>query len=81
MPRIKIGLNAIIKLLKDLNPYKVAGPGSITTHILKVAAEEIAPILSKIFQTSLDIGRVSEDWREAHIVTLFKKEDKHLASN
>ena len=46
-----------------------------------MAAEEIAPIYSRIFQTSLDIGKIPEDWREAHIVPLFKKGDKHLASN
>ena len=81
MPSIKMGLNRVINLLRDLNPHKAAGPDSIPTYILKVAAEEIAPVLSKIFQTSLDIGKIPEDWREAHIVPLFKKGNKHLASN
>lgn len=79
--RIKIGINGVIKLLRDLNPHKAAGPDSIPTYILKVAAEELAPVLSKIFQTSLDTGEIPADWREAHIVPLFKKGDKHLASN
>ena len=54
MSRIKIGSNGVFKLLRDLNPHKAAGPDSIPTYILKVAAEEIASVLSKIFQTSLD---------------------------
>ena len=80
MPRIKIDLNDVIRLLHDLNPHKTAGPDSMPTHILKTAAEKIALILSKIFQTSLVIEKIA-DWREAHIVPLFKKADKHLASN
>ena len=64
MPRIKIGLNGVIKLLIDLNPHKAAEPDSI--YILKAAAEEMTPVCSKIFQTSLDIGKIPEDWRGAH---------------
>ena len=48
MPRIKMDLNDI-KLLQDLNPHKAVGPVSIPIHVLKVAAEEIVPILSKMF--------------------------------
>ena len=65
----------------DLKSHKAAGPDSIPTYILKVAAEELAPVLIKIFQISLSTGEIPDDWREAHIVPLFKKGDKHLASN
>ena len=45
-------------------------------------ADEIAPILlTTIFQTSLDTGKIPDDWREAAIVPNFKKGDRHQASN
>ena len=47
LPRIKIGVNGVTKLLRDLKqPHKAAGPDSIPTYILKVAAahQEISDI-------------------------------------
>ena len=44
-------------------------------------ATEIAPIMTKIFQTSLDSGKIPDDWREAAIVPIFKKGERQLASN
>ena len=45
--------------------------------------DEIAPILTTCttFQTSLDTGKIPDDWREAAIVPIFKKGDRHQASN
>jgi hypothetical protein len=34
-----------------------------------------------MFQTSIDTGEVPQDWRDANIVSLFKKNERHLASN
>ena len=81
MQDISISPNGVKKLLKDLKPYKAAGPGGIPTYILRSAAEELSPILSRIYQFSLDTGSVPSDWREALIVPLFKKGLKHMASN
>ena len=46
-----------------------------------MAADEISPVLSKVFQTSLDTDEVPSDWKKANIVPLFKKGDKHQVSN
>ena len=34
-----------------------------------------------IFQQSLDSGVIPEDWKQANVVAIFKKGDKHLPSN
>ena len=81
MQDISINPNGVKKLLKDLKAYKAAGPDGIRTYILRPAAEELSPILSRIYQFSLDTGSVPSDWREALIVPLFKKGLKHMASN
>ena len=59
---IIINPNGVKKLLKDLLPFKSSGPDGIPTVILRAAAEELAPILSLIYQRSLDDGCVPADW-------------------
>ena len=81
MENIIVKTPGVIKLLKNLNPYKAAGPDTIPTFILKTAAEELAPALTKIFQHSLNSGTVPDDWRKANIVPIFKKGDKHQPGN
>ena len=53
------------KLLKDLNPTKAAGIDGIPPRILKENAHELAPVLAKIFQASLDSGKLPSDWKSA----------------
>lgn len=81
MKDVIINSNGVLKLLKNLNTHKATGPDSIPSFILKTAAHEIAPIITKIFQTSLDTGEVPQDWKDAHVVPIFKKDERHLASN
>ena len=81
MQRIMVTINGVAKLLRELNPHKATGPDCIPSFILKLAAEEISPVLTKIFQRSLDTVEVPLDWRKANIVPLFKKGDRHQASN
>ena len=81
MQDTSINPNGVKRLLNDLKPYKAAGPDGIPTYILRSAAEELSPILSRIYQSSLDTESVPSDWREALIVPLFNKGFKHIASN
>ena len=78
MTNITVTCNGIFKLLKNLKSSKSTGPDSIPAFILKEAAQELAPILTLIFQRSLDTGIVPEEWRKAWIVPIYKKGDKHL---
>ena len=81
MHDITVNLNGVKKLLKNLKPYKASGPDGIPTYILRAAAEELAPMMTRLFQSSLDTGLVPTEWRRANIVPLFKKGLKHLTSN
>ena len=71
MHDITVNLNGVKKLLKNLKPYKASGPDGIPTYILRAAAEELAPMLTRLFQSSLDTGLVPTEWRRANIVPLF----------
>ena len=81
MPNITVSLNGILKLLKDLNPNKAAGPDQLKPLVLQRLCEVIAPVLHVIYQKSLDTGRVPIDWSIAYVCPLFKKGDTSLASN
>ena len=81
MESISVSLNGIVKLLKDLNPHKAAGPDQIKPLALQRLRDVIAPILQVIFQRSLDTGRVPKDRSTGFVCPLFKKGDTSLASN
>ena len=73
MNNITINLNGVKMLLKELRPFKASGPDGIPTFILRAAADEVSPMLTLIYQRSLDDECVPADWREALIVPLYKK--------
>ena len=79
MDNIHVGVNGVCKLLKGLNVHKATGPDAVPTRFLHDFAVELAPIMTKLFQLSLDTGKVPDDWREASIVPVFKKGERHLA--
>ena len=81
MSDFSISVDGVYKLLKDLNPHKASGPDGIPAKILKMAATEVAPILSLIFQKSLDTGILPSPWLCANISPIFKKGDRSVASN
>ena len=73
MPPITIDVEGVKKLLHNINTTKAIGPDQIQNQALKIAAEEIAPVLQCNFQQSLDTGALPLDWRKANITPLFKK--------
>ena len=67
--------------MKNINTKKACGPDIITKIVLKECANELAPVLSHIFQLSIDTGKLPKDWRNANLSPIFKKGDRHTASN
>ena len=68
LPNIQVSENGIMKLLKDLNPHKAAGPDKLKPLVLKELREVIAPILR--VQRSIEAGRVLKDWDDANVYLL-----------
>ena len=81
MSNITVDWKGVHKLLMYLKTKKANGPDEIPAFILKAAATELALALANLFQLSLDLGEVPQDWREASVVPRFKKGYRHLASN
>ena len=76
-----ISEEGIRKLLKGLDPNKACGPDGISSWVLKELADEVAPILTLLFQTSMDTGTVPEDWISANIAPVFKKGEHYDPAN
>ena len=80
-PDITVGEEGVLNLLLKINPHKAAGPDKIPARILRECAVRISPLLTVIFQKSLDEGVVPKDWQNANVTAIFKKGDRSLASN
>ena len=81
MQDIRIDQRGVHKLLKGLKPHKATGPDMVPARLLRDYAIEFSTIFTILFQTSLDSGKIPSDWRKASIVPIYKKGDKHKASN
>ena len=76
MEPIEVQSKGVHNLLLNLKIHKAAGPDCIPNFILKIAADQMAPILTKLYQFSLNTGEVPADWKNALIVPVFKKVSK-----
>ena len=81
MPNLEANWKGVHKLLKGLKTFTATGPDSIAAFILKAAADQLAPILTRIYQTSPNCGEVPTDWKDAWIVPVFKTGNKHKPAN
>ena len=68
-------------LLKNIDQTRATGPDELPARIQKESANEIAGVLSVIFQQSHEIGTIPFDWSTARISAIYKKGDKAHASN
>ena len=81
MSDIEISVNGVAKLLSNLNSAKAAGPDAIRPIVLKELSHVLAPIVTAIFQKSLDTGKIPSDWKKVQVCPLFKKGNKQDPAN
>ena len=61
LPDITVCETGVRKLLEAVKPHKTTGPDAIPARLMKDCAAEIAPVLTIIYQASLDQGTVPVD--------------------
>lgn len=81
MPLFVITEEGVLRRLEKLDVTKSGGPDGIPACFLKAVAPIIARSVACLYQQSLVTGDVPKDWRTASIHPIFKKGDKHKASN
>ena len=62
--------------LEKLNPDKAAGCDSIPPKLLKLAAAELAPSLTKIYNSCINQGCWPQSWKKGEWSPIFKKDEK-----
>ena len=81
MNHITIHTNGVAKMLRHIKAHKATGPDEIPARLLKEAADQLAPMLTTIFQASYNQGTVPTAWLQADVVPIFKKGDPSAPSN
>lgn len=76
MPPVEVGIEGVLKLLKNSDETKAIGPDQISPRVLKRCAHAIAPYLFIIFNQSLLEGSLPNDWKVAHVIPIHKKGPK-----
>ena len=76
-----ITINGVTKQLTLLKINKACGPENIPSWFLKEYAQEISPVLTDIYQDSINTGIVPLKWRNAYVYAVFKKGKKSDPAN
>ena len=76
IPKLIISEAGVLKQLQNLMPNKAPGPDQLPPWFLKMFAIKLAPILTDLFQSSIDQGSLPWQWKEANICAIFKKGNK-----
>ena len=62
-------------MMLKLDKRKAVGPDGVSGWILRECAEELCYPLTKIYEASLNQGKLPQKWKMANIVPIFKKGD------
>ena len=78
---LNVTKKGVLTLLQKIKENKATGPDDIPGKFLKFCALELHEVFTILFQTSLNLGTIPDEWKVAHIFPLFKKGDKTQAEN
>ena len=77
----EIDIGKVRRLLNQINTKKSPGLDNILGNLLKIAADILAPSLTKIFNKSLSTRIYPNDWKLARVVPVFKSGDRSDMNN
>ena len=81
MTELIIREKEVLKIMKKLKKGKSPGPDNLNSYFLREAADGLCTPLTIIFNFSLEVGEIPEDWKKAKISAIYKKGDKRKAGN
>ena len=76
MPGFNVCERKVLRVLRKLNTAKSTGPDDVPAVVLKKCAPELAPVLTRLYQISLSVGKCPSSWKVAHVVPIPKKGDR-----
>ena len=81
MRPISVAAEGVASLLSNLDPCKASGPDGIPARFLKDMANDLAPLLTLIYQASLQQGCIPDEWKKALITPIYKSGDRSCPAN
>ena len=81
LTEVKVTEEGVLKMLQSLDPYKACGNDNIHPRVLRELAVYIAPILTTIYNSSLETGEIPQDWRDANVCPIYKKGNHYDPAN
>ena len=77
----EISLAEINVFISGLNIKKAHGPDLISANMVKLCGEHLCVPLKIIFENILETGNFPDQWKEANVTPVHKKNDKQIISN
>ena len=71
----------ISALLSSVDINKACGPDGFSNKIIKICADGITKVFTDLVNLSLLSGVFPDDWKQADVTPIFKKDDRQLKSN
>ena len=68
-------------IITGLNPKKAHGPDDISANMVQLCGDRLSLPLKLIFENILKTGIFPDQWKEANVTPVHKKNDKQLISN
>ena len=73
--------STVLQKLLELKVNKAPGPDGIHSYILKACANTLYVPLTILYSRSLSSSVLPDEWKQAHVVPVFKKGQRNQASN
>ena len=78
---IHISVDKVMKKLQKLKIGKSPGPDGIHPRVLKELSAVISLPLTILFNASLELGKLPDEWRTANISAIYKKGSRQVCGN
>jgi len=78
---IEINEDTVLERLCELKVNKAPGPDGLHSYVLKSCASTICIPLTMLYTQSLASGELPDEWKQVHIIPVFKKGRKNQATN
>ena len=77
--RITVHIEGVAQLLTSIQPHKASGPNNLPARFLKEVANEISPVLTVVFQASLEIKASYRIFGELLLLYLHLKKEIEMS--
>ena len=71
----------VCRAVKGMKNGKAAGPGGLQIELVKTAPTAVHEVLARLFNKCLQGEDIPQDWKKAHITSIYKKGDRRKCEN